>query len=267
MRRSSWLPPSMTALRGYVSTYAMWVAALIATLRRDLVATRERCEAGIAAAAAGGGTVLAPFMSAHLGWAMAIDGDAAGIERLVDAVAAVPASGTGSWRHVLSALVADAYVSQGRFVDALSYADDGLAQLASRSTLVRGGAAPASRRGPRRARCCRSGRRRGAPSGGRHCTGSRLARAATAAPRTSCRASSPRDGPRLRVSVRPLAPCARHGAGGRVMPVAALRYRVSRPAAMAKQTRPAGPNGGAWKTTIAELASRIDAASGAPTLR
>ncbi len=121
-------------VRNYVSTYALWVAALVAMLRRDLVKTRRRCREGLAQASAGGGAELVPFLSAHLGWVRALDGELdGGTGQLLDSALAVPASGTGSWRHVFSTLLADAHLVNGQFVDALTYADDGLAQLATSS--------------------------------------------------------------------------------------------------------------------------------------
>ena len=99
--------------REYARTYASWVGTLVATLARDVVATRDRAEHGISSARGDGdGAVFVPLLSVHLGWANALAGDLdPGASVLLDATGALPPSNTGSWRHVLSALLADAHAA------------------------------------------------------------------------------------------------------------------------------------------------------------
>ena len=119
--------------RPFARTYACWAATLVATLARDVEATRQRAEHGLAKAREdGGGAVFVPLLSVHLGWANALAGDFdSGATELVDATSALPATRTGSWRHVLSALLADAHLAHDRFAEALHFAEEGLQQSPS----------------------------------------------------------------------------------------------------------------------------------------
>jgi hypothetical protein len=118
----------------FARTYACWAATLVATLARDVEATRQRAEHGLAEAREdGGGAAFAPLLSVHLGWANALAGDfESGATELVDATRALPATRTGSWRHVLSALLADAHLAHDRFAEAMHFAEEGLQQITER---------------------------------------------------------------------------------------------------------------------------------------
>jgi DNA-binding SARP family transcriptional activator len=115
----------------YSMTYAVWFSSLIATLRRDVEATLERCDRGIALAHAGGFGMAVPYMRINRGWALAVDGRFdEGTADIVEGAAAIRASGARIWSHSFPGLLADACSAAGRHDAALRAADDGLALVA-----------------------------------------------------------------------------------------------------------------------------------------
>lgn len=119
------------ASHDYAVACATFFASVVSTVRGDVLATRRRCEEGIAVATAQGfGMVFVPFMAAHLGWAIAADGDVdGGAAQIVTVVSAIQTSGRQMWRHVVPALLSAAYLVEHRFAQALAHADEGLATL------------------------------------------------------------------------------------------------------------------------------------------
>ena len=117
----------------YAITCATWFASVVATIRGDVELTRQRCEDGISIATAQGhGMMFVPFLAAHLGWAIAREGEIDdGLAQIEANATAVLATGAAMWRHVFAALSADACLAGGRFADALEHADRGLAALDS----------------------------------------------------------------------------------------------------------------------------------------
>ena len=115
----------------YAITCAVWFASVVATIRDDVELTRQRCEDGISIASAQGyGMMFVPFLAAHLGWAVAREGEIDdGLAQIEANASAVLATGAAMWRHVFAALSADACLAGGRFADALDHADRGLAAL------------------------------------------------------------------------------------------------------------------------------------------
>ena len=126
-----------TAADGGTNIYAIacatWFASVVSTVRDDVAATHRRCEDGIAIATAQGhGMMFMPFMSAHLGWAVAREGESeTGLAQIESSANAVLTTGATMWRHVFAALSADACLADGRFADALAHADRGLAAIGS----------------------------------------------------------------------------------------------------------------------------------------
>ena len=118
----------------YAVACATWFASVVATIRDDVELTRQRCEDGISIATAQGhGMVFLPFMTAHLGWAVAREGEVdGGLAQIESSASAVLATGASMWRHVFAALSADACLADGRFADALAHCDRGLAALGPR---------------------------------------------------------------------------------------------------------------------------------------
>jgi predicted ATPase len=114
----------------YAMTFALWFAALIATLRKDVDATRRRADEGIAQATAGGYGMFIPFMVVSRGWSIAAAGDVeSGTSEMRDAGDAVKSSGAGIMRHVFPGFLADIWLRAGRHEDALAAAADGLAEV------------------------------------------------------------------------------------------------------------------------------------------
>ena len=106
----------------YPLTFAYWVASLVAMVQRDIVSTRRCCEEGITLANARGyGMEFVPFMTADAGWAEAVTGDFdTGVAEISAGASGVRASGARMWQHVFAALLADADVTNGRFVEGLA---------------------------------------------------------------------------------------------------------------------------------------------------
>jgi hypothetical protein len=112
----------------YASTFAIWFAGLIAALRQDAPLTIERCDAGIAAAVAGGFGMLIPFMAINRGWAVAATGDVdAGITAIEEPSVRIEAAGVRMLRHVFPGYLADAHLRAQRFGAAEAHARRGLA--------------------------------------------------------------------------------------------------------------------------------------------
>lgn len=112
----------------YATTFSLWFAGLIATLRQQPLTARERCDAGIEAALAGGFGMLVPFMAINRGWAVAAEGDVdAGIAAIAQASARIADAGVRMMRHVFPAFVADVLINAGRATEAAEHVRVGLA--------------------------------------------------------------------------------------------------------------------------------------------
>jgi DNA-binding SARP family transcriptional activator len=107
---------------------ATWMAAVVATMRRDVTAMRERSQRALTAVTDGGhSTTFVAHLVATLAWVDAVDDDSQRPSVSIDGLAAaLTASGTASWRHATRAFLADALLVNGLPDDALDAADDGL---------------------------------------------------------------------------------------------------------------------------------------------
>ncbi len=115
----------------YPMSLAMWMSAVVASMRLDTDDLRRRSEDAIVHIMdTGHGMVFIPHLTANLAWVDALQGtDETQAVRVTTVSEALAVSETESWQHASSGFLAAALLSNGLFDEALAVADDGIAHV------------------------------------------------------------------------------------------------------------------------------------------